>query len=224
MNYETLKAQHRQERGQYPEAVAVRVHRALSWLDRAERCEDQDSRFIFLWIAFNASYAKEIVEGERNNESEIFSEFARTLVKLDKDRSLYQLIWSEFKGPIRILLENRYVYEPFWEYHRGKRTEADWKAKFRKEKDRAIRAVANQHTGVVLSTVLRRMYTLRNQLIHGGATWDSTVNRSQIRDCVAFLKKLVPLVIKLMMDNPDTEWGEICYPVIDEQSGSQANH
>jgi hypothetical protein len=38
------------------------VHRALSWLDRAEQCQDDDNdaKVIFLWIAFNAAYANEI--------------------------------------------------------------------------------------------------------------------------------------------------------------------
>ena len=34
----------------------------LSWLHRAEQCEDEDGRFIFLWIAFNAAYAQDLAE------------------------------------------------------------------------------------------------------------------------------------------------------------------
>ncbi len=60
-----------------------------------------------------------------------------------------------------------------------------------------------------------RMYTLRNQLIHGGATWNSRVNRDQLRDCSAFLGKLVPYIIQLMMDNPNVLWGDACYPVVE---------
>jgi hypothetical protein len=74
--------------------------------------------------------------------------------------------------------------------------------------------MAGHHTTTVLSIILSRMYTLRNQLIHGGATWNGSVNRDQLRDCSAFLGKLVPFVIKLMMDNPDTLWGDACYPVV----------
>jgi len=44
---------------------------------------------------------------------------------------------------------------------------------------------------------------------------DRSVNRDQLRDCSAFLGKLVPFVIKLMMDNPDTLWGDACYPVVE---------
>ena len=38
--------------------LSLRLHRALSWLNRAEQlADDPDSQFIFLWIAFNAAYA-----------------------------------------------------------------------------------------------------------------------------------------------------------------------
>ena len=45
----------------------------------------------------------------------------------------------------------------------------------------------------MLSIVLSRIYVLRNQLVHGGATWGSSVNREQLRDCTRFMAKLVPL-------------------------------
>lgn len=48
------------------------------------------------------------------------------------------------------------------------------------------------------------------------ATWNSGVNRDQIRDCVNLLGKIVPLLIKLMLDNPNTLWGDACYPVVKE--------
>ena len=46
----------------------------------------------------------------------------------------------------------------------------------------------------VLSIVFDRLYVLRNQLVHGGATWNSQVNRQQLRDGVAILGTLVPLI------------------------------
>jgi len=66
----------------------------------------------------------------------------------------------------------------------------------------------------VLSVVLSRIYTLRNQLMHGGATWNSSVNRDQIRDCRSLMGKLVPVVIEIMLDHPETLWGDACYPVV----------
>ena len=216
MDYATLKPRHREERDSYPQNLSLRVHRALSWLDRAERCEDDDdARFIFLWIAFNAAYANEIGDRERSPDQKVFERFLQKLVDLDTNEILYELIWTEFPKSIRVLLDNRFVYQPFWDFHNGKIDEEQWKSSFDKAKVAANKALSGHHTTTVLSIVLARMYTLRNQLIHGGATWNGSVNRDQLRDCSAFLGKLVPFVIQLMMDNPDTLWGDACYPVVE---------
>lgn len=216
MNYRTLKARQRGDRHSYPPNLALRVHRALSWLDRAEQCEDDDdARFIFLWIAFNSAYANDIGDRERDPEQKVFGNFLAKLVGLDESDGLYELIWTEFSKSIRVLLDNQFVYQPFWDYHNGIIEEEVWKTKFEQAKMAANRALGAHNTNAVLTIVLARMYTLRNQLIHGGATWNSSVNREQLRDCSAFLGKLVPHIIQLMMDNPNTLWGEASYPVVD---------
>ena len=208
MDHKTLKARQRAEREHHPTNLALRVHRALSWLDRAEQCDDEDGRFIFLWIAFNAAYSNDLGQEDRPHEKELFQLCLYKLADLDKGDVLHKLIWSEFSGSIRVLLDNRFVYQPFWDYHNGKIDEEQWKAGFEAAKGAATRALAGHKTTTVLSIVLSRMYTLRNQLIHGGATWNSRVNRDQLRDCSAFLGKLVPFIIELMMDHPETLWGE----------------
>lgn len=215
LDYASLKARQRQERSNWPINLGLRVHRALSWLNRAEQCEDQDGQFIFHWIAFNAAYANEIPVGVRMTEQELFGKFLQKIVDLDKEGLLYGLIWSEFSSSVRVLLSNRYVFQPFWDYQNGKISEEEWQVRFEKANAAAGAALAGQRTREALSVVLSRMYTLRNQLLHGGATWDSTVNRQQLRDCSAFLGKLVPTMIQLMMDNPNTLWGDACYPVVD---------
>ena len=215
LTHAELKARQRAERDAYPPGLTMRVHRALSWLDRAEQCEDDDGRFIFLWIAFNAAYANDLGDGDRLYEKQAFGQFLDKLIELDAQDVLYKLIWNEFPGSIRVLLKNHYVFEPFWEFHRGNIAEDEWQAQFDRANRGAFKALTEHRTGAVLSIVLSRMYTLRNQLIHGGATWNSAVNREQLRDCTAFLGKLVPFVIHLMMDHPETLWGDACYPVVD---------
>ena len=54
----------------------------------------------------------------------------------------------------------------------------------------------------VLSLVFGRLYVLREQLVHGGATWNSQVNRDQVRDDAAILAFLMPVFVDVMMDNP----------------------
>ena len=52
LDHQSLKTRHRAERDDHPENLRIRVHRALSWLQRAEMCDDPDGRFIFLWIGY----------------------------------------------------------------------------------------------------------------------------------------------------------------------------
>ena len=125
--YQALKDQHRNTRDGMPEALNLRIHRALSWLNRAEQCEDTDGRFVFLWIAFNAAYAQEIPHNVLLSEQESFRSFLHKLHQLDRSKRLDALVWKEFSGPIRVLLDNPYVFESFWEYQRGNITENQWK-------------------------------------------------------------------------------------------------
>jgi hypothetical protein len=59
-----------------------------------------------------------------------------------------------------------------WDYHNGKIGEEEWQAGFERARKADSRALAGHETVTVLAIILDRMYTLRNQLIHGGATWN----------------------------------------------------
>ena len=56
---------------------------------------------------------------------------------------------------------------------------------------------------------------LRNQLVHGGATWNGQVNRDQMRDGAAILAFLVPVFVDIMLDHAHEDWGDAFYPVIE---------
>ena len=215
LNFEQLKTRHRTLRKHAPSNLNLRVHRALSWLQRAEMAEDEDGRFIFLWIAFNAAYATEIDDNRRLSEQETFKAFLEKLCELDTHKQIEQLVWQEFSGSIRILLDTPFVLQSFWDYHSGKISETQWKERLAQGKKMATLALASGNTPQLLGVVFNRLYTLRNQLIHGGATWNSSVNRKQLKDCANLLGKLVPVIIELMMTHPDTLWGDACYPVVE---------
>ena len=218
-DHASLKARSRRIEGKGADGLALRVHRALSWLDAAERCrDDDDTRFVFLWIALNAAYADEI-QREATPEQAILNRFLQRLVELDTDNLLYDLVWSKFTGPFRVLLDNKFVFQPFWDHQNGKIDEHRWRRSFEGAKTAARRALADRReTATVLAIVLARLYTLRNQLMHGGATWRSSVNRDQIRDGTAILVDLVPRVIHLLIENPGEDWGEPCYPVVRDET------
>lgn len=215
MNYTELKARHRQLRDQSPVNLTLRVHRALSWLQRAEMADDQDGQFIFLWIAFNAAYASDIAPDIRLAEQLTFRQFLDKVCQLDEHKVIDKMVWQEFSGSIRILLDTPYVLQGFWDYHSERISAQEWKDQLAAGKKMASQALSSGNTPMLLGVIFSRLYTLRNQLVHGGATWNSQVNRKQLNDCVALLHKLVPLIISLMMEHPQTLWGDARYPVVE---------
>ena len=96
LDYSSLKERQCAERDNHPTNLGLRLHRALSWLDRVEQFNDQDGQFIFLWIAFKNAYVNELGDRERIYEKQLFQLFLAKLADLDKDEILYMLIWSEF--------------------------------------------------------------------------------------------------------------------------------
>ncbi len=191
----------------------MRIHRALRWLQKTEVSRDQDSKFIFLWIAFNAAYACEIKKS-RPYEQEMFNAFISRLHDLDGEDRLDAVTWEQFSQSIRVLLRNKYVFQPFWDFHNGKISEEHYLESFEHARRSVAKAIGSGETPRVLAVVFSRLYTLRNQLLHGGATWNSGVNRDQVRDCSSIMGSLVPIIVEIMMDNPSELWGQPCYPVI----------
>jgi len=218
LEHSALKQRHRLVRDGHPTNLTLRIHRALSWLNRAEQSDDMDGKFIFLWIAFNAAYAQELDDSDRTSDKVTFTAFLQKLCDLDTSKRIDDLIWKEFSGSIRTLLDNPYVFHLFWEFQRGRIGEGEWKDRFASAKKSAQSALASGNTLALLSVMFNRLYTLRNQLMHGGATWGGKVNRDQLRDCTRLLGKLVPVIIAVMMDNPNALWGDAVYPVIKQDS------
>jgi hypothetical protein len=215
LDHKTLKARQRREREGHSEGLKLRVHRALSWLDAAEHAgEDWDAKFIFLWIAFNAAYAEVIRGGGRHGEHENLLRFMQRLLELDRGGHLARLVWDEYPKSIRTLIDNPYVFPAFWRWQAGDMTKEGWQTRFADAQRRALKALQRGDTAKVLSITLSRIYTLRNQLLHGGATWQGKVNRAQLRDCARLMGQLVPVIITILMDHPDEKWLPAAYPVV----------
>lgn len=209
----TLKRRHRELRDGQPEALRVRIHRAISWLVRAEReADDHDARYIFLWIAFNAAYASEF--GFEQKEREQVRRFIDRLLQLDATQRLHDALFRQFTGPIRTLIGNKFVFEPFWRAMREHDPSNAWEASFDASRKLALKAVVDKDTATLLSIVLDRLYVLRNQLIHGGATWGGATNRAQVKDGAEILGTLVPAMLDLMLAAMTEDFGEIAFPVV----------
>ena len=78
----------------------------------------------------------------------------------------------------------------------------------------AHKALKDKNTELLLSIILDRLYVLRNQLVHGGATYKSKVNRAQVKTGKNLLLELIPLFVEIMFNEAD--WGTIYFPVMDQ--------
>ena len=104
---------------------------------------------------------------------------------------------------------------PFWQYHNGIDGFEDWEDRFKTSARSFAQSFQAGYSARVLSFVFDRLYVLRNQLVHGGSTWNSGVNRAQVRDGAEILGFLMPVFIDIMMDNPVENWGKPFYPVVE---------
>ena len=231
VTYTTLAKRWEEVDGTLPENLQVRIHRTLSWIKRAEGVKpDDDTAFILYWIAFNAAYAEGKSSG---NEKERFRWYFSEIMPLDADHVVSTTMRKpEFRSRIDGFLQNEWVFQPFWDYaFYGVESHRDWKREFDKDaknvkekldgstnrRKRGSKANPENDIVDVLCILFNRLYVLRNQLVHGGATWSSSMNRDQVRDGREVMAFLVPRFAYLMMNNPDPSdrWGSPPYPASD---------
>jgi len=196
-----------------PESTNIRLYRAVSWLICAEDQEKQaDLAFLTHWIAFNALYAQVAESDEPVAERERFRTFIRKLARHDEDERIHNILWQRYSGPLRNLIGNQFLYKPFWDHQRG--LVRSWETKFRQSIAEAEDHLSRKRVPEFLEIVMDRLYTLRNQLMHGGATYRSSVNRSSVNTGHRVMQLLMPAFVDIMMRHPGEDWGEVHYPVV----------
>ena len=200
------------------ESFPVRLRRADTWMERAATmrdADDPDLAFILYWIAFNAAYARDIsreFSDERRTERGAFEKYLGTLLSLDGDGAIEAALWGDLQGTVTSLFTNEYLFGPFWDSKHGQRGSGRWETRFRDAQRQLQSELRKRETKRVLITLFRRLYTLRNQLVHGGARWRSSFNRDSVRNSARTMERLVPILVGLMRANPQEDWGVPMYP------------
>ena len=207
----------------------TRMRRALTWLEAANQFDTSaDERFIFMWVSFNAVYGDEPLSGDEEDDSKKMMGFLGK-VKRHGDPLLRAVI-SEHKKDFIAVLENRYMNRFFWKWVREQEDNKEYEhglmfyhdhwnrsgtgSKFLKKNRRLVH---NTGHAEFLRQVFWHLYTLRNQLLHGGATYRSSINRDSIKAGNKALALLLPVILEIIFthikNNPETnEWGRVWYP------------
>lgn len=207
----------------FDEPFRIRIHRALSWFDKARDLNQKgelDLSFITMWIGFNSAYGKELSEAFKP-EHELIAEFFKKILELDAKSEISQILWQQSGSAVMSLIQNKFTFEKYWRFVNGNDACSDWENSLEKCITKAKRLVPGKGTVDMISMVFCRLYTLRNQLLHGGATYNSGLKRNQIEDALQLMFLIFPVIVQLMMESPDKEvWGLPYYkPIKEQQAG-----
>ncbi len=183
---------------------------------------------MFYWVAFNAAYDELGSPGgllNRTQAAQHFQDYFKKIAVCDSGKAIRSAVLSDLGSQTEKLLNNKYVFEPYWKYYHGVTKNTGWKSQLDSSKKRAARAItymrqtniaAAEKGVVVLCELFDRLYTLRNQLLHGSATWKSSVNRKQVEPGADLMARLVPYFVEVMIDYPDAGWDAPRYPAVRE--------
>lgn len=191
--------------------TCIRLHRAFSWMERAEKVRDDadaDVALLCRWIALNALYGRWNAEAlEPEQDRRCWQRFYGRLVTLDRSDHLGTMLTRE-RELVLSVLEDAYLSRYFWQSPSSAAA----------NRSRELRAEAagwyrQRNWSPVLDRLLDRIYLLRCQLVHGAATFGSRLNRTSLQRCNRMLEHLLAAMVSVVIDHgADEDWGLMCYP------------
>jgi len=185
---------------------SIRMWRGISWLERSESIEDTDSRFIALWIAFNAIYGCVKEDGLSARDRETWQAFVTRIIQADKTDQLGQILQRN-QLKVLHLIENRYLFRPFW------LGDPDADKKLAAARRSAMVNFQNHSCVGIFQELFERLYVLRSQVFHGAATAHSKLNREYLESATGLLAEIAPTMIGIMLEaGPAEDWGSVCFP------------
>ena len=213
--------------GQEYALFTLRLRRATSWGRRGDEEEEKDSpdhdvAFILYWVAFNALYAEDTADYSDGKEREDRQAYLNKVVLWDESQSIIAALRSNSKD-VRELLDNQFIFRDFWKYQNEVPGFENWREALDRDRRNVEAALPQNDVLTVLRILFERLYELRNQLVHGGATWRSKVNREQVTTGAKLMRLILSLFVELMLAkasdaNKDDKrvWGKPYYPVVNK--------
>ena len=197
-----------------------RMRRARSWLAQSKNVESDEEKFICLWIAFNAAYGGEPtgVGGDGPNETQRINTFLRKVIYHDErnGKKIKNILLETYNEQIQYILDNRYAFKAFWQWVRDEPGGVDWHAQFKRKNDGFWEHLESENIFGVFQEVFWRLYQLRNQVFHGGVTFQEGWGRTQLAQGRLIMEDIVPAILDVMEENTGSDWGKVAYPRVGE--------
>jgi len=194
-----------------------RLQRADSWLQAAAalRPDQQHEAFIFLFIAFNCLYGRRQYEGDDAQIGKDFDEFFKKLRVLhehdvaDGGAALKKAVAAARRDGA-ILIRDKFLSNRYW---RGGSSVALQK-QLNRDAGAVEEALALGSYDLFLDLTFRRVSVLRNQIMHGCATYGPrSYGQASLAKGLRFLKVMVPAFYDLAKRyGHEVKWEPVPYP------------
>lgn len=195
----------------------VRFHRACSWLSQAEQAteaSDLDLALLCRWVAFNALYGQWDQQAREPVADRVCWEcFVDRMLGLDQERLIVDTLMDN-KPLVMSIFDDAYLSRHFWQEPSNQRA-----SQSRKTRYSAQTWYVEANWTLILDRLLERIYLLRCQLVHGAATYNSSLNRTAARRCSQMLDHLLRAFLLVWINHgADEDWGIMCYPPLRSQA------
>ena len=196
------------------EDLRVRVHRACRALDQAELIAGDDTDpartdtgLVLRWVALNALYARwDSDRGMPVPDRVALDRFTSQAAKFD-ERGRLKGSLDALRPEAEALLENPFLIERFWaaDEWENVRPQRGRMRKFEEE-------LREDRVAAALHRLLMVVYFLRCQIVHGGSTIGSSLNREAVEPAARVLHLLSSQLTALVIEHgPEIDWGTLCY-------------
>ena len=188
----------------------VRFHRACSWLQRVELMGDDDLDMALLgqWVGFNSLYGQwdhEVREPVADNVC--WKHFLERMLELDRGHHVVDILVNN-KPLIMSIFDDEFLSRYYWQDPTDKRANQSKKTKFE-----ARTWYLQGNWLLIIDRLFERIYFLRCQLVHGAATYNSSLNRAAIRHCSKAMDHLLRAFLLVWINyGSEEDWGIMCYP------------
>lgn len=184
-------------RNREDQSLTDRVRRSLSWLKRVVRVSQDDlpPRFIELWIALNALYGQPTYEKRsRLTEEDYFRHFMGSLVQFDSSEKQLPAAMIKLQKGVTRLVKNEFLWNEFW------RRDPAGLVKSIDEETKALKeSVDRNDVPTFFTCAVKRLLVLRNQLVHGSSSENTTKNEDALKPGLLILEEILPVFLLLLI-------------------------
>ncbi len=195
-----------------------RLQRADSWIHAASELQPDRMHegFIFLYIAFNCLYGRRQYEGDATQigeDLEIFLDKILAMNQIDRERGgtiLPDAVTACRQDGI-VLIRDRFLAHRYWS---DNKSSPALQAQLNQEAVDALDGLKSGDVHLFLSLIFQRISVLRNQVMHGCATYGTRSHgRGSLIKALHILRVLIPAFYRLAHDyGHSLNWDPIPYP------------